>query len=78
MWYRDTHVAKSRLKVFSPEVLVRTWNLFSVVVRDKVSQVVIATFVLYVIVMNTTPPRSERLSLTSNGWHGGCHPRVFL
>ena len=29
-------------------------------------------------VINTKPPRSERLSLTSDGWHGGCHPRVFL
>ena len=73
-----THLALSHLKVFCPEVLVRIWNLFSVLVCDKVPVMILATFVLCVFVMNTIPPRSERLSLTSVGWHGGCHPRVFL
>ena len=42
-----THFALSHVKVYCPDVMVRIWNLFSVLVRDKVPVMIIAIFVMY-------------------------------
>ena len=47
VWSRDTHFALSRLKVSCPQVLVRIWNLLSVLGCDNVPVMIFAFFVLY-------------------------------
>ena len=55
-----THLALWQSKVYCPDVSVRIWNLFSVLVCDKVSRMVIAAFVLCVF--------CDELTLVDKWW----------